>query len=439
MRFLSVLFMLISVSSGAQQQNVHGRYLARLGFRLFNDGGKTYCVFAAAKDPDHVTFRRILFDENLHPLDSIDFGVPGEAWLGGIGADRSHNYYTFMVKKPIQAWTFVVTDKRGVVLHFITKTKRELLPLIKIHDNILYHQVTPLGFIEDKLLVVQIAAFSSSHIIAFNVKDGSVAWHNPKPYLSQVQQTDSLIIGLSHTYHKKRHITTVHYLDKYNGATIGEFALNPKRKDYMQIGAVACNGRNLIIAGEEYSNAKGKHSHFFLSSYDLRGRLVFQRTDTVDRLNKYRIMVMGSTFDQDGNIVLLGEAYKPDVNTESEVALASVLLSGASGATTVHEIDKVDFITSTVCSPETGDILKFRYYPVGPWRHFSEFQSYGRYVMMKVLNKIMFYDVDTPEIPPVKYASVGMMEPTYVTPNGPVSIRYVGLHTVQLKLVQPDR
>lgn len=437
-RFASVLLFLISLSATAQQYTLHGRYPSTLGFRLFNDGGETYAFFAAAKYPDRITYRKIHLGPNLVPLDSIDYDVPGKAWLRGFGGDKNSNYFAFSINEPRQALTFIVTDKKGDIKYSLTKTKKELFPVLHIRNNILYYNINPLAFVDDRLLIVQVPVFRSSHLVAFDMSDGSIAWHVDMPTIFNVQQTDSLLIGLSLTYNNNHDITSIHFVNKFTGVKINEIALNPKRHDFRQIGAAASNGKNFIIAGEEYTNAKRKHSRFFLESYDLLGRQVFEKVDSVDRLDNYRIMVMGSAFDQEGNLVMMGQAYKQESGKKAAVATVGILTGGIA-LIPLKEEAKIEFITSTVCSPETGEILKFRAFPVGPWRYFSEFHSYGSYVMMKVLTKTVFFNVNTPEIPPIQFTDIGMMQSLHITPFGPVATKYQGMNSVLLKMVPREK
>jgi len=58
--------------------------------------------------------------------------------------------------------------------------------------------------------------------------------------------------------------------------------------------------------------------------------------------------------------------------------------------------------------------------------------------MMKVLNKTLFYNSDTPEIPPIQFTNIGMMQTLHITPFGPVAAKYVGMNSVLLKVVPRD-
>ncbi|MEJ0054938.1 MAG: hypothetical protein WDN75_04395 [Bacteroidota bacterium] len=181
-----------------------------------------------------------------------------------------------------------------------------------------------------------------------------------------------------------------------------------------------------MIAGDEFNEKNLKNSHYFMTMFDLKGNRLFEKVDTTDRLGKYKRHLMGSAFDKDGNLVLIGEGYKADVTKAVATTAAGIaagvflgggVVIGAGGGRSVD--NKIDFITSVVLSANNGEVKKYKSFPVGPWHDFASFLTDGQHVLIGISNKFLLYDIDDPDIPPTQFATLKSREKLILTPFGP--------------------
>ncbi len=174
--------------------------------------------------------------------------------------------------------------------------------------------------------------------------------------LGFIRTTQSEVIGLTRVDGANRTSYILHVFDKFTGKRISTpFARSANQRS---VDVVGTNGARVMIAGAEYQG-NNKNSKLYMSMFDMQGKLLFDKMDTTDRMGKYRRHLLGSSFDKDGDLVLIGEGYKLDatrvvVATAATVALG-VLMGGGVVASGGGSADsRIDFISSAVLSTQTG-------------------------------------------------------------------------------------
>jgi hypothetical protein len=134
---------------------------------------------------------------------------------------------------------------------------------------------------------------------------------------------------------------------------------------------------------------------------------------------------MGNVFDREGNLILIGEGWKPDATraiatTAGSIALA-LLTRGAYVRVGVGGIDhKIENITFATLSPQDGKLKSLKVFPVGPWLTYGRLMTEGGYALFQVNSQIIIYDVNEPNHPPSPFTSLHSNESLILTPSGPI-------------------
>ena len=165
--------------------------------------------------------------------------------------------------------------------------------------------------------------------------------------------------------------------------------------------------------------------------FNLSGEKIFDNVDSAARLSTKRLHLMGSVFDQDGNLVLVGESWRPDatraiVSAAGSIALA-LLTRGAYTRVYAAGIDhKIESVVFATLSPADGKLINFKAFPVGPWLEYGSLMTEGSRALIAISNQVIIYDANEPNAPPKPFTSLRSRETLILTPSGPIINKWDG-------------
>jgi hypothetical protein len=410
-------------------QNASDRY------EIQTDNNGLYCLFRISeKKALSTVFREVFLNSDLTATDSTDYSIDGQANLVASGADEKYLFHAFYTKiAPIEKIVFVITDKFGKVQFTFSKTAvdfsrhfpKPVKKLKNIQLSFVPNNGTP-GMLLIQPFIVQGSVQYRGQLFSLRAEDGDELWASTAPFLSNIQSTDSLLIGLTSSFSNGRYqypAYQINFVDKNSGRLLKAIPFTSKDQSYRTISVFASNGKELMIAGSEFESGNLKNGRFFMSMFSLYGEKIFEKVDSAARLSTRRLHLMGNVFNQDGNLVLVGEGWKPDATRAVVYSAASILLAvtvgGYAGVSTRvdHKIDNVVFAT---LSPVDGKLINFKTFPVGPWYDYGNLMTEGGHVLISISNQVIIYDANDPDTPPKPFTKLGSRENLILTPSGPI-------------------
>ncbi|CAN5616608.1 hypothetical protein BH10BAC4_BH10BAC4_00310 [soil metagenome] len=445
LKILTVVFLVLGSLLASAQQYSFPYSGNGDAVTINNDGEDVYCLFRLGKASVETIYRKVILTSNLRPVDSIDYRIEGSADLIASGGSEKYTYHVFETKvEKVPAFVFLITDKAGNIQFTFRKFSPDFIQYFGKEIKIKQMKIQFLPDQSPDQLLIEVFVPDTNlpvRIVALKMQDGSPLWFSNTPTLDFVQTTESLLIGLSKQREGSQSTYVIHFLDKQTGEQRHStpFNVGPKRRS---VAVVSSNGRQLLIAGDEYKEQNLKDSRFFMTMFDLEGKQLFDKIDTTDRMGKYRRHLMGSIFDQEGNLVLIGEGYKRDatkavVSTAAGIAIG-VLLGGPAIISSDVE-NRIDFITSAVLSSDNGQVKQYRTFPVGPWYDFANFMTDGEHILIGVSNKFLLYNASEPDVPPVMFATLRSRERLLLTSFGPaISYRNSSRKRIVVELLHPE-
>ncbi len=433
MKRLSLLIVLLCYQVIGVSQTYSFKTISQYDhFEILTEGNRLVCLFRVSEKKAPVSvFRKVFLNDELHSTDSIEYSIDGQADLIASGSDEKYSFHAFYLKAaPQEKIVFIVTDKLGRVQSTFYKTVADFAPYFqkpvkKLKDvrlSFLPNNGSP-GMILIQPYLVRGSAVYRGPMYSVRAEDGRELWASNAPFLSSIQCTDSLLIGMTSSTVNQTPIYQIHYVDKSSGKLLKTISLSNKGQHYRSVSVFTSNGRELLVAGSEFENGSTKNGRFFMSLFNLYGEKIFDEVDSAARLSTKRLHLMGSVFDQEGNLVLIGESWRPDATRAVVTSAASILLAATIGGyaginTRVdHKIDNVVFAT---LSPQDGKLKYFRAYPVGPWRDYGSLMTEGGNVLFRINNQVIIYDVNDPGKPPSPFTSLRAGENLILTPSGPI-------------------
>jgi hypothetical protein len=210
---------------------------------------------------------------------------------------------------------------------------------------------------------------------------------------------------------------------------------------YRLISVMTANGIQLMIAGTEYSGNTAKHGRFYMSMFDLTGNRLFDKVDSTDRLTSQRMHTLGHVFDAGGNLIIIGEGWKPDATRAIAVTTASILTAVLIGGVprVYGTIDhKITSLVMARISSTNGSLLNFYSFPAGPWLRYSSMITDGSHVLIENANQLLLYDPDQPGRPPVLFTTINPRNGLLITRLGPVTIA-TGRKKLTIERIAKDR
>jgi hypothetical protein len=410
-----------------------------------NDGADVYCLFRLGKASVETIYRKVILTENLRPVDSIDYRIEGSANLIASGGSEKYTYHVFETKvEKVPAFVFLITDKAGNIQFTFRKFSPDFIQYFGKEIKIKQMRI---GFLPDQSpdqLLIEVFVPDTNlpvRIVALNMQDGSPLWFGKTPTLDFVQTTESMLIGLSKQREGSQSTYVIHFLDKQTGEQLHStlFNIGPNKRS---VAVVSSNGQQLLIAGDEYKEQNLKDSHFFMTMFDLEGKQLFEKIDTTDRMGKYRRHLMGSIFDREGNLMLIGEGYKRDATKAIASTAAGIAFGVLLGGPVIvnSQVDnRIDFISAAILSSENGQVKEYHTFPVGPWYDFANFLTDGEHILIGVSNKFLLYNASEPNVPPVMFATLRSRERLLLTSFGPaISYRDSSKKRMVVELLHPE-
>jgi hypothetical protein len=424
----------------AQTYSFKSRDSYQRNFEILPEGDGLYCLFQVSPNKAPTTvFRKVFLDQELQPIDSVDYAIDGQASLLASGGDEQFVFHAFYTKsKSVDKIDFIVSDNLGRVVSTFSKTANDFAPLFskpvkkvkQIRLSFLANTGSPGMMLLQPFLIKGSIPYAGK-IIAVNSEDGKVLWASNAMPLSRIQVTDKLIVGLSSASAGYSYAPSyqIQFIDKATGEISKTMPVLNGPRGYRSISVFATNGQELMMAGSEYETNNSKHGKFFMTMLSLNGEKIFDKVDSAERLSSRRMHLMGNVFDQDGNLVLVAEGWKPDVTRAVAATAASVIFSAAFGtysrvyASVDHKIDNVIFAT---LSPMDGKLINFKSFPVGPWLDFGRLLTEGSHAVIAVNREALSYDVNAPNTPPTLLTVIHSNENLILTSFGPIVTRWTG-------------
>jgi hypothetical protein len=397
------------------------------------------CLFEnKSKKAPNTSFRKIFLNTELKKVDSINYTIEGRANLLASIADEKYVTNAFYSKaNGIEKIFFVVTDQSGEVQYTFSKQAADFAPCFDRSLKKLKH--FGLSFVSNTgspgMLLVQPYTLQGStsvpgRILAMNATDGKHLWMLPEKNLSKIQTTGKLLIALtsnSADIYYSIPDYQIAFFDKESGKLISKVPFRVQGKGYRSVPVFTTNGIELMLAGSEFPSMNDKNGKFYMSLYNLEGERIVDHIDSAAVLSSKRLHLMGSAFDDQGNLVLIGEGWKPDAtrmvaSTAATFALA-VLTRGAyvSGIQGVdHKIENLVFAT---LSSTNGKLQSLKTYPVGPWLTYGGLMTESNHVVIQYFDHTIIYDVNTPEMAPAPLTMLNTGERMILLPTGPVIVK----------------
>jgi|GEM_PF-6128247 len=400
----------------------------------YDDG--VYCLFkTSAKKATTTVFKKVFLNRDLKVYDSLSYSIEGAAKLISSCSDERYITHTFYSKtKSEEKIIFIVTDKTGNVRSTFSKRATDFSsyfprPLKKLKQ-------VQLSFIPNNgspgMLLIRPYQITGSRVIqgkifALNAETGAELWACNIPQLSNVQATEKLLIGLTTVTNSSGFNTSysqqIQFVDKTSGELIKSVPFVSKDKGYRDISVFTTDDNELMVAGSEYESYNTKNGRFYMTMYNLSGERIFDNVDSAARLSTRRMHLMGSVFNQDGDLVLIAEGWKPDATRAIATTAASILAASLLGgyanvyARVDHKIDNVVFAT---LSPVDGSLKNFKTFPVGPWLNYGRLMTIGSHALFAVSGQVIIYNVNDPNAPPVPFTSLRMNESLILTQTGAI-------------------
>ncbi len=437
MKKVSFLFFLVSFGFCALAQTYSFKNIVdydNFEIQPFNDG--VYCLFRISerKAPTSI-FKKVFLDANLKSIDSLNYSIEGQARLLTSCSDEKFVTHIFYSSGSNEKIVFLVTDHTGKIQSTFSKTAVDFSryfpkPIKKLKDiqlSFLPNNGSP-GMLLLQPYMVKGTAVQKGAFFSLNAEGGEEIWVSSVQGLRQIQTTGSLLFGLASTSSGGINSFPVHQIyivDKETGKLIRSVPFTCKGQGYRLISVFATNGHELLVAGSEFESGSTKDGHFFMTQFNLDGDKILDEVDSSTVLSTRRLHLMGNTFDQDGNLILIGEGWRPDATraiatTASSIALA-LLTRGAYVRVGVGGIDhKIENITFATLSPQDGKLKSLKAFPVGPWLTYGRLMTEGSYALFLVNSQVIIYDVNDPNHPPSPFTSLRSNESLILTPSGPI-------------------
>jgi hypothetical protein len=180
-----------------------------------------------------------------------------------------------------------------------------------------------------------------------------------------------------------------------------------------------------MLAGSAFESNNAKDGKFFMTMFNLSGEKIFDNVDSAARLSTRRMHLMGNTFDQNGDLVLITESWKPDATRAIASTAGSILVGAMLGGYVYggvnprldHKIDHLNFAT---LSPMDGSLKKLKSFPVGPWLSYGRLITEGSHILLVVSSQVISYDANDPNAAPALLTALKFGEGILATPWGPI-------------------
>lgn len=394
------------------------------------------CLFKnKIKKAPNTSFRKIFLNAELQKTDSINYIIDGKGELLDSYTDENYVTNAFYSKaNGIEKIVFVVTDQSGKIQFTFFKQAADFADCFDLRlKKLKYFRLSFInntgnpGMLLVRPYVVNGSVLVSGRIQALDAISGKRLWMLPERTLSKIQTTDKLLIALTQsaadTYYSIPNYQ-IAFFDKETGKLISKVPFRVQGKGYRTVPVFTTNGIELMLAGSEFPSTNDKNGKFYMSLYNLSGERIFDQIDSSAVLSSKRLHLMGSVFDDQGNLVLIGEGWKPDatrmVASVATTIMMAALTRGAyvSGVQGVdHKIENVVFAT---LSSTSGKLQSLKTFPIGPWLTYGRLMTESNHVVLQYFGNTLIYDVNLPENAPIPLTLLNANERLILLPTGPV-------------------
>lgn len=398
------------------------------------ENGKITCLYRVSPRKAAATiFRKVFLDRDFFVVDSIDYTLPGSAELLTSYSNERYTVHVFTTNdKTGGMLTFLVCDKSGEVHSTFRKAPPDFVNCFpsKVKKINQIH----LRFVDNEspdTLIIQTRMAKSSFTVpgktvAWLTETGEPLWTMQGPDMTQLLTTGNHIYGVSTSY-SGAYVTpvqTLHHIDKQTGKLVHSVAFFGGT-GYRNIAIFTTNGEQVMAAGMEYPDKKGKSGQFYMTMYDLSLNKQLDRVDTAKYLSTKRLHPLGHAFDSEGNLFFIGEGWKLDYTGAIASSALGILLGAATGSYYMNTSPD-QHITSIVMvkvSPAEGRVLNSYTFPIGLWNEFSRLMIDGSKVLIQNRSEALLYDCDQPGKAPAHYTSLSGHQAIILGPEGPITIR----------------
>ena len=385
-------------------------------------------------------YRKVFLGEDLRPIDSVDFIVPGSASLIAVESNDRYTIHVFYSSQNAyffgknDFFQFIITWKSGKIHSSFVKTAVDLSPYISAKIKV--PNVVQLNFAENtgspEMFILQFGFHNVNDRVtypgktaAFSVDDGRLVWIVDDISLLKIVSTKDELIGLTSTDSQKP-VYTIHFFSKENGKKLRSHQLD-QSQNFRIISVFATNGREVMIAGTEFprNNDKDyeKNGHFYMSLLDFEGKSIVEQADTTTRLSSKRMHTLGYVFDRNDNLILIGEGWKRDYSLLGLKIAGAILTQALLGiSSNVGPDEEITSLFMAKISPEDAGVKDFSTFTIGPWLTFSDVIADGEHVLIKNGDDVLLFDPNEIQKAPVNFTTYTSRDELVLSPYGPITL-----------------
>jgi hypothetical protein len=404
----------------------------------------TTCVYRVSeKDVAPTQFRKVFLDQYLDPVDSVDYSVRGIASLVASGVNERFDVLVFLVKDKSDYFHFIVSEKSGSVHTSFNKELKDFTTIFnKVPKKIESIQLEFLLNRGDPEMLIVLprqrrgSSITPGKIFALNANDGQQQWAIDPPDTRAITTTENEVVLGNMTTNGN----IADFYDKQRGSLIRSIRLSPglKKRD---MSVFDTNGSELLVGGTERHNKLSKDGNFYVTIVSKDGEIVVDNVDTTARFTMQSMHTLGHVFDSRGNLLIIGEGWRPDYKELAENIAGSILTSAIVGGQPVvfGAPVKQNITTFNVAriSTQTGKLIDMYSFPIGPWHHFSRFLVGGDHAVVENISQFVLYDPSFPSESPLYFVKK-TGEVLIPGEGAPILIRLDGKN-IRLKILDVDR
>ncbi|HEV8511801.1 MAG TPA: hypothetical protein VGQ59_00900, partial [Cyclobacteriaceae bacterium] len=371
-------------------------------------------------------FRRIVFDEKLEVSSSREIRIDGNAKLLSRVTTDSFLFYAFYsLANGKESINFILTDKNGMKLNSFAMSpadfegifEKTVRKIKNLRLDLLVPEINNDGIV---IVYPSIAEETTTvgRLFSMNIYSGEINWKLMEPLsVTQMIITEERLIVHSEKklFLDKYSENFILFFDLKDGSLISAPYLGDKELK-RTIGIFTLVGKNLLIIGNEFKIPITQTS-LFTRAYDLNGNLWLEKVESKPDKKGLRFKGLLAVYDENGDVLIFGESFrkakveKLGYSPTDFVGINVNLVGGAGfGATNIvgylpmPNQSRNAIITENLkvmkINPSTMAVTDAYSFQSDRRVGFTEFHSFGPDILMKVNNKIWFYNINDPSVPP---------------------------------------
>lgn len=393
-------------------------------------------------------FRRIVFDEKLEISSSREMRIDGNAKLLSRVTTDSFLFYAFYsLANGKESIIFILTDKNGMKLNSFAMRpenfegifEKKIKKIKNLRLDLLVPEINNNGIV---IIYPSITGETTTvgRLFSMNIYSGEINWKLVEPLsVAQMIVNEERLIVLSEKklLLEKYPENFILFFDLKDGSLIS--APNLGDKDLTRtIGIFTLVGKNLLVIGNEFKIPITQTS-LFTRAYDLNGNLWLERVESKPDKKGLRFKGLLAVCDENGDVLVFGESFrkakveKLGYSPTDFIGVNVNLVGGAGfGATNVvgylpmPNQGRNAIITENLkvmkINPSTMAVTDAYSFQSDRRVGFTEFHSFGSDILMKVNNKIWFYNINEPSVAPKFLTNCKESNELILTAYGPISL-----------------